>query len=63
MLCYGGFDIPNLYIEQLLSKLMMLIQHGRIANNTTIVLVWALVEAIKLEAGVCGDLLKIPLVY
>jgi len=27
-LCYVGLDIPNLYMEQLVSQLTLLLQHG-----------------------------------
>jgi len=58
---YGGLEIPNLHTEQLVKQLEMLLRHGDKLMDMTSLLIWANVEAFKLEAGLQGELVDLPL--
>jgi len=53
-LWYRGFDIPNLYTEQLLSQLKMVVCYGWGEKETISVLIQASMEVMKLEIGLQG---------
>jgi len=55
--------IPNLYFEQLLSQLLMLIRHGQLSQEMTSILIWVTATALKLETGISGEFSDILLVY
>jgi len=61
--CSGGFNIPDLYMEQLVSQLVMLIRHSQVTNDTTSKLIHATAEALKLECSIQGEFLEIPVIY
>jgi len=60
---YGGLNIPDMYTEQLVSQLAMLIRHGQVLKDTTSMNVHATMEALKLECGICGEFSEIPVIY
>jgi len=55
-----GLNMPNLYTEQLLTQILMLLQYGLQTAETTGVLIWASVETMKLEMGLVGELMQTP---
>jgi len=62
-LCYCGFSIPNLYSEQFLAQLTMLLWHGQFSNDTTSIQIRASAEAQKFETRICGAFSNNPLIY
>jgi len=48
---YAGLNVPNLYTEQFLLQLVMLLQYGRQLDDMTGILVWATMESMKIEMG------------
>jgi len=63
LLCYSGLNILNLHSKQLLSQLIMLIQHGQSSQDTTSILIQAIAKALKLESGIQGEFSEILLLY
>jgi len=54
---------PNLYMEQFLSQLTMLLQYGDKLEDTTGLLIQAVIKAMKLETDLVGELFQTPLVF
>jgi len=55
-----GLNVPNLYTEQLITQLTMLLQYGPQLENMMGVLIRVTAEAMKLEMGLAGELLETP---
>jgi len=55
--------VAHPYMEQFLSQLVMLLWYGRQLDDTTGVLIWAIMELTKLEMGLLGALFQTPLTF
>jgi len=55
---YGGLNIPQLYTEQAVTQLLMLLRFGPNPKDPTGLLLRALVEAMQLETGLVGEPLQ-----
>jgi len=62
-LWYMGLNVLNLYTEQFLSQLVMLLYCGGQLDDTTGILIWAIMELTKLETGLLGELFQTPLIF
>jgi len=58
-----GLNILNLYMEQLVTQLLMLLQYGSQLEEMMCILIWALAEAMKLESSLAGEVLATPLIF
>jgi len=56
----AGLNISNLYTEQFISRLTMLLWHGPNTGESTGVLIRALAEAMQLETGLVGEIMETP---
>jgi len=56
----AGLNISNLYTEQFISRLTMLLRHGPNTGESTGVLIRALAEAMQLETGLVGEIMETP---
>jgi len=59
----AGLNIPNLYTEQAVTQLVMLLWFGSCQDNQTGTLLRALAEQMKLETGLVGEPLSTPGLY
>jgi len=57
---FQGLDIPNLYMEQLITCLQMLLQYGLQLEDVTGSMIRYMAEAFRLELGVAGELFDAP---
>jgi len=51
----AGLNIPNLYTEQAVTQLVMLLRFGSCSSDQTRILLHALMELMKLETGLVGE--------
>ncbi len=58
---FQGLNLPNLYTEQLITHMVTLLQYGVHHDDPTGQLLRANREAMRLEAGLNGQLFQIPL--
>jgi len=56
----SGLNIPNFYMEQLVSQLGMVTWYGSQLSDTMGLLIWAVAESMKLEMGLAGKILRPP---
>jgi len=61
-LMYGGADIPNLHTKQTIAHILQLLSISY-STNTTAFLIQVCSEVMRLEAGLAGELLSIPLMF
>jgi len=59
----AGLNIPNLYAEQLISQIMMLLWYGLSTVESTGVLLRALAKAMQLEMGLAGEIMETPGIF
>jgi hypothetical protein len=57
-LCFQGLNIPDLFIEQGISKLVRLVKYGRQSPHITSSLIRHNCEAMKMEFGINGYLFQ-----
>jgi len=56
----AGLNIPNLYTEQAITQIIMLLRYGPNHGDPTSLLLRAVAEAMQLETGIAGELLQTP---
>jgi len=54
----AGLNIPNLYMEQAITQIVMLLCHGQCLSEQTGILLWALTKAMQLEMGLAIEPLQ-----
>jgi len=59
----SGLNIPNLYTEQLVTQILMLLQYSSQLAEMMGILIWALAEAMKLESRLAGEVWATPLTF
>jgi len=59
----AGLNIPNLYTEQAVTQLIMLLRYGSNPREQTGLLLRALAEAMQLETGLAGELMQTPGIF
>jgi len=59
----AGLNIPNLYTEQAVTQVIMLLQYGSSPREQTGLLLQALAEAMQLETGLTGELMQTPGIF
>jgi len=58
---YAGLKILHLYTEQLITQVVTVLKYGTLPSNTTVVLLCASIEGMKLETGLQGELFDTPI--
>jgi len=58
---YMGLNISNLYTEQFVTQLTMVLRYGNKSEETTGLLIHGMVEAMKFETRLTGEMLQTPL--
>ncbi len=53
-----GLNLPNLYTKQVVSHISTLLKYGVYPKDPTVILLQANAEAMRLESGLCGHLIK-----
>jgi len=56
----AGLNVPNLYTEQLVTQLTMLLCYGPQPEETMGILIQALAELMKLEVGLSREIMMTP---
>ncbi len=51
---FAGLDVPNLYTEQMVAQLLMLLKYGEQPADMTGLLILVVVESVKMKMGQCG---------
>jgi len=59
----AGLNIPNLYTEQAVTQLIMLLKYGFNHRDQTGLLLRALAEAMQLETGLAGEPMQTPGIF
>jgi len=62
-LVYQGLNLPNLFMEQLILHIQMLVKYGHHPNNVTGNLIQANVELLCLETSMSRPLFQIPALF
>jgi len=62
-LAKAGLNIPQLYTEQAVTQLLMLLRYGSNCTDPTGILLQALAKAMQLETGIAGELLQTPGIF
>jgi len=60
---FSGLNIPNLYTEQAITQIVMLLWHGQCLSEQTGILIRALAEAMQLETGLGIEPLQTPGIF
>jgi len=59
----AGLNIPNLYTEQAVTQIIMLLRYGNCPSEQTGVLLCALAKAMQLETGLTGEPMQTPGIF
>ncbi len=59
----AGLNIPNLYMEQAITQIVMLLRHGRCLSEQTGILLRALTKAMQFETGLAIEPLQTPGIF
>jgi len=59
----AGLNIPNLYTEQAVTQMIMLLHYGSSPSEQTGLLLRALAKAMQLETRLAGELMQTPGIF